>query len=290
MQARIPAVEQYSIDEFFADVSGWVNPSDIESFAYDLQAEIKERFALPVSIGISDAKWIAKLATEFAKPFGIYRVGDIDAFIESIPIEAFPGIGKGFRRRLRDHYISTLGEVKRNRALLYRWKKPGIQLYKRITGSDGEGVETERSLRKSIGISRTFDAIYDRDEVRRRLMVMARHIGFLVWDMGVNPTVYYMKINYEYGIKVKRNETVDRIFSELLFKERIDRFYREEALAGRGAVKLSLSVSGFTQYRFKTLSLLSLRDDFRRSMIDSAIGSLRGRFGIDIIKTANELL
>jgi DNA polymerase-4 len=128
MQRMIPQVEQYSIDEFFGDLDGWIEPKEVFSYAKKLQKEIRKHFLLPVSIGISEAKWIAKLATESAKPYGIFEVKDIDSYIEDIPIEKFPGIGKGFQRRLRSHYISTLGEVKRNKTLLYRWKKPGIQL------------------------------------------------------------------------------------------------------------------------------------------------------------------
>ena len=68
--------------------------------------------------------------------YGIYEVKDIDAFIiEKIPIKKFPGVGKGFQERLGKHYISTLGEVKAKKKLFYSWKKPGIQLYHRITGT-----------------------------------------------------------------------------------------------------------------------------------------------------------
>jgi DNA polymerase-4 len=135
MTKRIPKVEQFSIDEFFGDVSGWIKDEDCYAFAQELKAEMMEVFDIPVSIGISKAKWIAKLATESAKPFGVYEVKDIDAYIEDMPIKKFPGIGKGFQKRLEERYIKTLGDVKRNKPLFYSWKKPGIQLYHRVTGN-----------------------------------------------------------------------------------------------------------------------------------------------------------
>jgi DNA polymerase-4 len=288
MQRNIPKVEQYSIDEFFGDLSGWVNEADIYDFAKMLQRQIMTHFSLPVSIGISEAKWIAKLATESAKPYGIYKVDDIDTYIESIPIEAFPGIGKGFEKRLKEHHIRTLGEVKRNRALLYRWKKPGIQLYKRVTGSDGEGI-LQRPPRKSIGISRTFDPIHDPQEIKRRIMVMARHICYMVLAIDANPTGYYLRIGYEYGIRVKRHEMHARLFSETLYKKILKTMYEEIALKGKGAVKLSLSVSHFASQHYKTLSLLELDDDLRAKSISEKVQSLREQFGLDIVKTANEL-
>ena len=141
MMEHIPKVEQYSIDEFFGDVSGWIKDEDCYAFAQELKVEMMDEFDIPVSIGISRAKWIAKMATESAKPYGVYEVKDIDAYIKDIPVKEFPGIGKGFQERLGKHYISRLGEVKAKKALFYSWKKPGIQLYHRITGIDNEGIE-----------------------------------------------------------------------------------------------------------------------------------------------------
>ncbi len=286
--ARIPEVEQYSIDEFFGDLSGWIEKEESYCFAKELQTEIKKEFDIPVSIGIAEAKWIAKLATESAKPFKVFMVEDIDAYIEDIPIKAFPGIGSGFQKRLKGHYIKTLGDVKRNKKLLYSWKKPGIQLYHRVTGTDGEGV-IQRGDRKSIGISRTFDPVRETAEVKRRMLVMARHIVYMVMAMEVNPTTYYLKINYEGGIRAKKSVTLDRLFSETLFKEKLSGLYEEIAYSYKGAVKLTLNVSNFSTEKHKTLSLLDIEKDRRACELGKKIHGLRERFGLDIVKTADEL-
>lgn len=288
MRREIPSVEQFSIDEFFGDLSGWIEERDAYAFAQELQTKMMEQFDIPVSIGISQAKWIAKLATESAKPFGIYEVKDIDTYIEDVPVKAFPGIGKGFQRRLEARYIKTLGDVKRNKALLYSWKKPGIQLYHRVTGTCGEGIE-QRGERKSIGISRTFDPIYDMDEVRRRIMIMARHITYLVMQIEVNPTTFYLKINYDDGTRRKRSDRSDRLFSEQLFKSTLLRIYDEIKLPRRGAVKLTVNVSNFTSHTRKTLSLLDYHKDIREKALSREIQHIRDRFGLDIVKTGNEL-
>ena len=288
ISAHIPKVEQYSIDEFFGDVSGWIKDEDVYVFAKELQSKILEYFDIPVSIGISKAKWIAKLATESAKPFGVFEVKDIDAYIEKIPIEDFPGIGKGFQKRLGEHYISTLGDVKRHRSLFESWKKPGIQLYRRIIGTDHEGI-ISRGERKSIGISRTFDTIYDADEIQRRIMIMARHIIYMVMALEVNPTSYYLKIGYEYGVKTKKTLTVNRIFSERLFKSLLSEMYKEIVQRNKGVIKLTLNVSNFASLNRKTLSLIDFNDDSKEKKLHKNIHELRSRFGLDIIKTGNEL-
>ena len=288
MSREIPKIEQFSIDEFFGDVSGWINDDDVYDFALQLKAKMIEEFDIPVSIGISKAKWIAKLATESAKPFGVYEVKDIDAYIENIPIKEFPGIGKGFQKRLEARYIKTLGDVKRNKPLFYSWKKPGIQLYHRVTGTCNEGIES-RGDRKSIGISRTFDPIYDENEIKRRIMIMARHITFLVMQIEVNPTTFYLKVNYEYGIKAKQSITVNRLFSEHLFKSELSRMYEEMKLPHKGAVKITVNVSNFTSHHRKTLSLLDYDEDVREKVLSEKIHALREKFGLDILKTGDEL-
>jgi len=288
MEKKIPKIEQFSIDEFFGDLHGWVSELDCYAFAVALKEDIFKEFGLPVSIGLANSKWIAKVATEKAKPFGIYQVKDTALFIENILIEEFPGIGKAFQKRLLSHGIKRLGEIKNHKELFYSWGKIGVQLYGRIIGIDNEAI-SERTPRKSIGISRTFDAIRESGEVRRRVVIMARHIVYMVIGLEVNPTTYFLKINYEYGTKRKMSRTVDRIFSENLFREQLLEMYDEVAHSSLGAIKLTLNVSNFTNQQHKTLSLLDLKEDMERANLTKEIQGLRDRFGIDIVKSGVEL-
>ena len=285
---RFGLVEQYSIDEFFVDISRGVPKERALAFAKELQEEILHSFGLPVSIGVARSKWIAKLATKDAKPFGVYLVEDIRSYIEDIPIEAFAGIGKGFARRLHANYIFTLGELSRNKELLYSWKQPGVRLYKRVVGSDGEGV-AKQSMRKSIGISRTFDPLFDKEELRRRIAVMARHVAFIANEIGLKPTIYCLKIGYEYGVRAKRCVRVDRLFSELLLKEQLDRLFWQIHRPNEAAIKLALGVASCAIQNRRTLSILNLKEDRRRSGIDMLATKIRQKYGLDALKSGSEL-
>ena len=167
LQKEIPLIEQFSIDEFFGDVTGWCKEKDILNFAKNLKRKIYNETGLPVSIGISHSKWIAKLATEYAKPDGVKYIPEayVNKFIKDIPLKKFPGIGKGYQQKLQSKNINTLGDIKENRELLYSWKKPGIQLYNRVCGIDGEAIKIEKD-KKSIALARTFDPISDREELK----------------------------------------------------------------------------------------------------------------------------
>jgi DNA polymerase-4 len=286
---EIPALEQFSIDEFFGDLRGWIPDEESGAFARGLQERIFRHFHLPVSIGIARSKWTAKLATEYAKPYGVLRVDDVAEFIREIPIEKFPGIGRGYRRRLEARGIRTLGELIPLGKLFESWGEPGRQLYRRILGIDGEGI-ARRPSRQSVGISRTFDPITDPGEVRRRIMVMARHVAYITLKLGANPTRYFLKINYASGLRVKEGVRVERIFSESLLKAELSRLFEHLHRPGEGAVKLSLSVSDFTHLHPRTLSLLDLEADRRARAITEKMQQIRERFGLDAIRTGNELL
>ena len=136
LEQEIPLVEQYSIDEFFADVSGYIKEEDIVEFANQLKIKILTQLKLPISIGIAHSKYLAKLITEYAKPDGVKYIkkDSMDDFLKDIPIEKFPGIGRGYQQKLKGYGIKTLGDIKAKKKLFYSWKKPGIEIYNRVCG------------------------------------------------------------------------------------------------------------------------------------------------------------
>ena len=123
----------------------------------------------------------------------------------------------------------------------------------------------------------------------RRIMIMARHIVYMVMAIDANPLAYYLKINYEDGTKVKRHVTVNHLFSERRYKEVLRESYSKIAMGRSGVVKLSLSVSHFSSQHLKTLSLLDMERDTKHRELTKNLQVLRDKFGLDIVKTANEL-
>ena len=290
LQVKIPNVEQFSIDEFFGDVTGWISDNEIFEFAKMLQEEIYQKFKLPISIGISKSKWIAKLATEFAKPKGVLLVKqeDVEEFIKDIDIKEFPGIGRGMTKKLVANGITKLGEIKKRKALFYSWKTIGIQLYNRIHGIDNEPISPKND-RKSIGISRTFDPLKDREEMVRRSAILARNIVYIVYAKNVIPTTYSISVKYDFGQRVKHHVTLDRLFSEPLIKEVMIDMFRKIDIPQGYIIKLSMSVSNFSYQKHKVLSLLEYEQDNKRHTLTKSLQKLREKYSLDIIKTGGEL-
>ncbi|MFT7879739.1 MAG: DNA polymerase IV [Sulfurimonas sp.] len=291
LEGEIPSIEQFSIDEFFGDVTGWVDDREIEAFACELKNRIYREMRLPISIGVSGSKWTAKLATEFAKPDGIKVVypDEVDRFIKDIPIEKFPGIGKGYQERLSERGIRTLGDIKGREALFYSWGKPGKQLYDRVCGMDEEGIAVSQA-KKSIGIGRTFDPESNRDEIRRRIMILCRHLAFLVHKGGHLPMTYALKIRYEYRSKSKDFINSNRRFSEQYCKELMLKLFEEiDIHPNHAIVQLNLTLSHFAEGRGVTMDLFHQGEDKKASSLTDSMQQLREKFGIDIIKSGGEL-
>jgi len=291
LEKEIPSIEQFSIDEFFGDITGWIKDEDAYDFAVKLKQKIQDDIGLPVSIGVSHSKWISKLATEFAKPFGVRYIknDEVSSFIKDIPISDFPGIGKGYQDRLAKYNIQTLGEIENKKELFYSWGKPGIQLYHRVCGTDNEKIALAQS-RKSVGLGRSFDPETNRTEIRRRITILCRHLSFLTLKGKHKPMTYSINLRYQYGEKAKDYINTNRGFSELYFKqEMIKLFDNIDTHKSHAIIQLNMTLSNFSENKPTTMNLLSYEEDEKQNNLTQSMQKLRNKFGIDIIKSAGEL-
>lgn len=107
-------IEIGSIDEWFLDVSKiWQKFSSIKNLAIDIQKNIKEKFQLDISIGMSYNKFLAKMATDLNKPFGISIINskNIETKIWPLNIDKYWGIGLQTANQLKTINILTIGDL-----------------------------------------------------------------------------------------------------------------------------------------------------------------------------------
>ncbi len=291
LHARIPLLEQASIDEFYGDLKGWVADTEVEAFIHTLRHEIHDRLHLPVSIGASPTKSIAKLATSIAKPFGckVIPAHDVHDFIAPIAIEKFPGIGHSMQQQLSRYQIHTLGELLRAKQLLQHMSPYAAALYAKVDGSDQEAVIAQRP-RQSIGISRTFDPIMDRFEVRRRLIVLSRHLAFAVMRLDVLPTTFRVGIRYEMSQHTHATTTCYRLFHDVWFKTLVlSLFQQAEQHRRLRVIRLSISCSQFTCNSKRTLSLLDFEQDRTLRKLTQSTQKMQQKYGLNILRWGSEL-
>lgn len=288
----VPVMEQYSIDEMFGDLGGWIGDDDTEAFIRGIQQEIMERFNLPVSIGASRSKWIAKLATSSAKPFGVKVVTEEEKadFVRGIPIGEFPGVGRAFGRKMAYYGIKTIDQAWEAESLIRSWGRQGRDLYARLRGEDGEGVHPRQS-RKGVGISRSMDhPVRDRDELFRRIRIMVRHWSHTIMTLGVNPTTYLFKLGYDNGVRSKKHYTLYRLFNESFLSDFSMEKFREIDLYPDYRVQyIGMNATKFIVHDPKTFDLFTYDQDTKMRRLSDALRSVRDRYGMDIVRTGREL-
>ena len=291
LELEIPLIEQFSIDEFFGDLTGYIKEDEAEDFARKLKDKILKELNLPCSIGLANTKYLSKLMTNEAKPNNIklLKKDNIEEFTKNILIENFTGIGKSFCEKLSGYNIKTLGDIRKNKNLFYSFGKVGIDTYNRVCGIKDSKLNITKE-KKSIGIGRSFDVVFNREELKRRVMILSRYLSFIVKKDGHNPLSFQIQIKYEYNIKTKAQENCNKIFNEFDFKNSmINLFLQADKHRNHGVIQLYITVFNFAKKGEHTYNLFEYEDDLKKDKLSKNIQNLREKFGIDILKSAFEL-
>jgi DNA polymerase-4 len=109
-----PLVEPISVDEAFIDVGGLrrISGTPVE-IAARLRSDVRSRVGLPITVGIARTKFLAKVASQEAKPDGLLLVppGRELAFLHPLPVRRLWGVGAVTADKLRAHGIDTVADV-----------------------------------------------------------------------------------------------------------------------------------------------------------------------------------
>lgn len=284
-----PDIEKFSIDEFFVDLNGIDAKKEPLKFAKFLQSEILAKFKLPCSIGISDSKFTAKLSTNLAKPFGIklFMSDEIDKSLKSVEISKFPGVGKSVTKSLNKSGIFTLGDVRNAKFVFEGLGKNGIKLYNAITGLGENSLNLDRE-RKSFSHGRTFRAVFDRGEAKRRALILCRYLCFDIYKFDKNPTKYTLSIRYADRTTLSRTLSYKGLFSESLLHKFMDELFdRCDIYSSKAIIYVSVGVGDFVSYNRVQKNLFS--EDKKENSIDKVVQEIREKYGIDSLLFAKEI-
>ncbi|CAI9399513.1 DNA polymerase IV [Aestuariimicrobium sp. T2.26MG-19.2B] len=156
-----PRVEAISIDEAFLDVTGSVlRLGDPRVIAELIRAQVADEQQITCSVGIAPSKFVAKLASNQAKPDGVVQVppSQVVAFLHPLPVEKVWGVGESTAARLHQLGLTTIGEVAHtSRQTLQRamGTHAGGWLHDLSWGRDDRRVVGE-AVERSIGAQETF--------------------------------------------------------------------------------------------------------------------------------------
>lgn len=196
-----PRVEPVSIDEAYLDVTeNLLGERSATRLARRLQREIFETVGLTASAGVSYNKFLAKVASDWRKPAGLSVIPPeaAPAFLESLPVEKFHGIGQVTAEKLRTMNIRTGRELKAlSREHLVRlFGKVGDYYYQIVRGIDPRPVEPEWA-RKSIGREVTLAPdLTELRDIRILARTLSRKVARLLEAQRLAGRTVTLKVRY----------------------------------------------------------------------------------------------
>ncbi len=297
-----PDVQTASIDEFFLDFRGterlWHRPGDVDADATvvrvvrQMRQAIQAEVGLPASVGLGSCRPIAKIASNHAKPAGVFVVaqGEERAFLAPQGVRAFPGIGPSAEARLEALGVRTLGE------LLDLPEGHGVgrlqgMVAAAAAGGRGEALGHDRpaffehdpSGRTvgSISNERTFHAdLGDRQRVLAQLRALAERVCWRARRRGVRARTVTLKVRTSDFHTVQRSLTSEATDDErtvfATVTQLLGRAWRRRRPVRLVGVQLSSLVSRGPQ--------LALPLGSGRPKMGTAIDAVRDRFGYDAIR------
>lgn len=209
-------VEKFGIDESFLDVTEsteiFGSPYEI---AYKIKEEVKEKYNLTISVGVSFNKSLAKLGSDLKKPDAI-TVLDYENYKEKIynlPVEMLLYVGKNTKIKLNKLGIKTIGDLANSNKyrIVKHLGKLGEQIYNYANGIDEERVKYyyEKEERKSISKGITFQAdISDAKSLEKELIKIASNISFSLRKLNLKASVASISLKDNMFVTTSRQKKI----------------------------------------------------------------------------------
>ena len=290
LQEYSPAVEQYSIDEAFVDMTGtellWGSPVEA---AEKMRRQIKERLGFTVNIGISENKLLAKMASDFQKPDRVHTLwkSELQKKMWPLPVSDLFFVGRATTKALFKLGIRTIGDLAKSDPsyLKQHLKKHGEVVWGFANGIDVSVVQSAPSANKGYGNSTTipFD-VTDASTAKLVLLALAETVGSRLRGAGVRAEVIAVGIkNYDlsYASHQMTLQNATNITKEIhqcacqLFDQLWD---------GTPIRHLGIHTSRIKdQVNMRQLDLFDTNDYEKLEKMDETIDQIRKRYGNDSV-------
>ncbi len=283
-----PLVEPISVDEAFLDVSGLRRVSgDPLQIGARLRDQVRDEVGLPITVGIARTKFLAKVASQFAKPDGLLLVppdGEL-AFLHPLAVRRLWGVGPKTAEKLQAHGIETVAQVAElSESMLASLvgRAMGHQLFALSRNIDRRRVTTGRH-RRSVGAQRALG--------RRRLSpaeLDAVVIGLIdritrrMRTAGRTGRTVVLRMRFDDFTRVTRSHTLPRTTSStapLLSAARRLVAAAAPLIAERGITLIGFAVSNIDRGGAQQLELPLDGRCPELLDIDAAVDRVRARYG-----------
>lgn len=286
-----PLVQQLSVDEAFLDVSGAIkligSPTEIGEM---IRKRVWEEQRITCSVGIASTMFVAKLATNFAKPNGLHVVpkDKVIEFLHPLPVTALWGVGPKTAETLIKFGLRKVGDIAGTNAYTMSRVMDGAvgeHLFELSWGRDPRKVTVEHE-EQSIGAERTFDLdLQDLDEITTHIMSLSNKVARRLRDGGFTTATVSIKIKFSNFQVITRSKTLDTPtdLSTEIYKAAKHLF--EKLHLERTRVRLvGVRASGLSQDAPIQLALSTRATGWREAEL--ALDKVAHRFGTSAVKPA----
>jgi DNA polymerase-4 len=169
-------IEPLSLDEAYLDVTeNKTGLATATKVASTIRQQIREELNLTASAGVAPNKFLAKIASDWRKPNGLFVIqpAEVEDFLAPLPVGRIPGVGKVTEEKLRKLGLRLVGEIRARtpEELRTRFGRYGQRLYELARGIDESPVVPNRPT-QSISSEDTFERdvlLADTEPMIRRL-------------------------------------------------------------------------------------------------------------------------
>jgi len=291
-----PAVQQYSIDEAWVDMTGTQRLFGSPRLAAEkMRQRIWEELGFTVNVGISSNKLLAKMAGDFEKPNKVHTLfpEEIPAKMWPLPVRDLFLVGGATERKLKSLGIYTVGDLANAELSVLRKRlgKHGETIWHYANGRNAEMVTPEPEENKGYGNSTTtaedvlththaYQVLLSLCETTAMRMRKDGKCGRCICvHLRTNEFCHFSHQTLLHGATNITSELFDaacRVFDEA--------WDGKTPLRQLGVQVTRLSAEPYQQYDL--FSGLSPRQYERKLRLDETVDSLRDKFGEDIIRRA----
>jgi len=277
---KVPLFEKASIDEFYIDLSGMEKFFGASKYAQELRKEIIDKTGLPISGGLSSARFISKMATNEAKPNGFLEIqhGKEKDFLWPLAVEKINGVGKETEIKLKNLGFYKIEDLARSTPeyLEKHLGKWGESLWHKAHGRGSAEIVTDWE-QKSMSHENTFDKDYtDVDFLHTELVRLTEKTAYSLRADERMTGCITVKIRYSDFETTSRQETIDYTALDDMLIAKVKDLFNKSYQKGR-AVRL-LGVR-FSQFIPITMQMSLFDNKVEKLQLYKAVDDIKDRFG-----------
>jgi DNA polymerase IV len=283
-----PLVEPLSVDEAFLDVSGLQRlAGDPVQIGARLRQAVRDRVGLPITVGIARTKFLAKVASQEAKPDGLLLVppdGEL-AFLHPLPVRRLWGVGPKTADKLRAHGIDTVAEVAElSESMLASMvgQAMGRQLYCLSRNIDRRRVDTVHH-RRSVGAQRALGrGRRTPDELDAVVIGLVDRISRRMRSAQRTGRTVVLRLRFDDFTRITRSHTMARATGStapILAAARDLVSAAEPLIAERGITLIGFAVCNIDRGGAQQLELPLVGGPPDSLDLDAAVDQVRRRYG-----------